>query len=195
MRITVAFRVLLLLATTTATPLHAQAGIIRVLVRTDLGDIELAIDSAHAPATATNFLRYVDARAYAGGKFHRTVTMANQPTNQYKIEVVQLSAADSTKSYPPIALERTSETGLKHVDGTVSMARAAPNSATSDLFICIGDQPELDFGGRRNADGQGFAAFGRVTKGMNVVRRIHESPARGQTLTPPIGILGIDRVP
>lgn len=180
-----------------ASPLAAQQtpGIVRVTIQTEIGDIELAVDSAHAPVTAANFLRYVGGGRYEGGRFHRTVTMGNQPTNAVKIEVVQLSAAPRAgrEAFPPIELERTSVTGLKHLDGTISMARAGPNTATSDIFICIGDQPSLDFGGARNADGQGFAAFGKVTSGMDVVRRIQASPANGQTLTPPIRILNIVR--
>jgi peptidyl-prolyl cis-trans isomerase A (cyclophilin A) len=170
---------------------------VRVVIQTELGNIVLAIDTAHAPVTAANFLRYVDAGRYTSGRFHRTVTLDNQPTNPVKIEVVQWSAAPAgtREAFPPIALERTNQTGLKHLDGTVSMARAGPNTATSDVFICIGDQPELDFGGKRNADGQGFAAFGRVVSGMDVVRRIQSAPAKGQTLDPPIRILGITRRP
>ena len=170
-------------------------GEIRVTVQTELGNIELAIDSARAPITARNFLRYVDAGRYEGGRFHRTVTMANQPNNAVKIEVIQWSAAPrgDREAFPPVELERTSVTGLKHLDGTISMARGGPNTATSDVFICIGDQPSLDFGGARNADGQGFAAFGRVVSGMDIVRRIHGSPASGQALTPAIRIINIAR--
>lgn len=170
---------------------------VRVVMQTELGNIELAIDSAHAPTTAANFLRYIDAGRYAGGRFHRTVTLDNQPTNPVKIEVIQWSAAPAgtREVFPPVALERTNQTGLKHLDGTVSMARAGPNTATSDVFICIGDQPELDFGGKRNADGQGFAAFGVVVSGMDVVRRIQSAPAKGQTLDPPIRILSVTRGP
>jgi peptidyl-prolyl cis-trans isomerase A (cyclophilin A) len=178
-------------------PLGAQrvAGIVRVTLVTEIGNIELAVDSAHAPVTAANFLRYVDGGRYDGGRFHRAVTMENQPTNDVKIEVVQWSAAprNGREAFPPVPLERTNVTGLKHLDGTISMARGGPNSATSDVFICIGDQPSLDFGGARNADGQGFAAFGRVIAGMDVVRRIHKSPARGQTLDPPVRIINIVR--
>ena len=170
-------------------------GIVRVTVQTEIGAIELAIDSARAPVTAANFLRYVDERRYEGGRFHRTVTPDNQPTNDVKIEVVQWSPAPrgDRERIPPIELERTNKTGLKHLDGTISMARAGPNTATGDVFICIGDQPELDFAGKRNADGQGFAAFGRVTSGMDVVRRIQRSPANGQSLTPPVRIVNIVR--
>jgi peptidyl-prolyl cis-trans isomerase A (cyclophilin A) len=93
-----------------------------------------------------------------------------------------------------LALERTRDTGLSHKDGTVSMARAGPDTATSDFFICIGDQPPLDFGGKRNPDGQGFAAFGRVVAGMDVVRRIQAAPAEGQSLKPPVRILRAKRL-
>jgi peptidyl-prolyl cis-trans isomerase A (cyclophilin A) len=186
--------VFVLMASLAGRPAMAQ---VRVTIQTELGNIDVTVDSVHAPVTATNFLRYVDAGRYSGGQFHRTVTMANQESNPVKIEVVQLSAARSPNAerWPPIELERTNKTGLKHHDGTVSMARAGPNTATSDVFICIGDQPELDFGGKRNADGQGFAAFGVVTKGMDVVRKIQASPARGQTLDPPIRIVNVVRVP
>lgn len=96
-----------------------------------------------------------------------------------KIDVIQAGIKPGTKDpYPPIALERTSQTGLRHIDGALSMARGdKADSATSSFFICVGPQPELDFGGKRNPDGQGFAVFGRVTKGMDVVRRIHTAPA------------------
>jgi len=169
----------------------------RVLLHTSAGDITLEIDSVHAPATAANFLHYVDAGLYRGGLFHRTVTPDNQPNNAVKIEVIQ-AGMDSTRSAQraaPIALERTSVTGLRHTDGVVSMARGGPDTATDGFFICIGDQPELDFGGKRNADGQGFAAFGKVTAGMDVVRKIQRSPANGQRLSPPVSILDAKRLP
>lgn len=165
-----------------------------VSIATEFGTIEVEIDVKHAPVTSENFLRYVDAGHYAGGRFHRAVTMNNQPDKKIKIEVIQAGVADSfaKKDFPPIELERTNKTNLKHLDGTISMARDGADSATSDFFICIGDQPELDFGGKRNPDGQGFAAFGRVVKGMDVVRAI-QSPAENQALTPPIEITSIRR--
>jgi len=91
-------------------------------------------------------------------------------------------------------LERTSLTGLSHVDGALSMARGAPDSARSSFFICIGDQPSLDFGGNRNLDGQGFAVFGRVTVGMEVVRRIQIGEAVAQRLVEPVPIDSIWRM-
>jgi peptidyl-prolyl cis-trans isomerase A (cyclophilin A) len=166
----------------------------RVIIQTELGDIEVEIDSIHAPLTAANFLRYVDLGFYRVGRFYRTVREDNQPGAKVKIAVVQ-AGLDSlrVKDFPPIALERTNATKLKHLDGTISMARDGPNTATSDFFICIGDQPSLDYGGKRNPDGQGFAAFGRVLLGMDVVRKIHGGPAQGQALEPPIRIENIVR--
>jgi peptidyl-prolyl cis-trans isomerase A (cyclophilin A) len=170
--------------------LGAQGGAAKVTVvlSTTVGDITLEVDAEHAPKTAANFLRYVDGGYYEGGRFHRTVRLDNQPDKTIKIEVVQGGAnpTPARPSFPPVSLERTKDTGLKHLDGTVSMARDGPDSATSDFFICIGDQPALDFGGKRNPDGQGFAAFGRVVSGMDVVRKIQRAPADGQSLTPPI---------
>jgi peptidyl-prolyl cis-trans isomerase A (cyclophilin A) len=114
-----------------------------------------------------------------------------------EIQVIQfqMDSARRRDRFPPIPLERTSVTGVKHADGTISMARTGPDTATASFSIVIGDQPQMDFGGRRNPDGQGFAAFGRVVRGMDVVRAIQASPTgqRGdygtETLDPPIRIL------
>lgn len=167
----------------------------RVEIRTSMGTIVAELDAARAPATVANFLRYVDSGMYDGAAFHRTVTKANQPQNKVKIEVIQAGANPNRKEFAPIPLERTNKTGLKHLHGTLSMARDGPDSATGDFFICIGDQPSLDFGGARNPDGQGFAAFGKVVAGMDVVRKIHQSPANAQQLAPPIRILTVRRSP
>jgi len=166
----------------------------RVLIRTEAGDIVVEVQVDRAPRTAANFLRYVDAGLYDGMTFFRTVTMDNQPANKVKIEVVQAGEVEAAKEFPPVAHETTAATGLRHVNGAVSMARDKPGSATSSFFICINDQPELDFGGGRNPDGQGFAAFGRVVSGMDVVRRIQKLPAEGQRLVPPVKILSAKRV-
>lgn len=166
----------------------------RVVVATEKGDIVVEIDLAGAPVTAANFLRYVDAGLYDGSTFHRTVTLANQPGNAVKIEVIQGGQLDGDREFPPIAHETTRATGLRHLDGTISMARSAPGTAASSFFFCVGDQPELDFGGRRNPDGQGFAAFGRIVSGADVARAIQALPAEGQTLTPPVRILSVRRL-
>ena len=166
-----------------------------VSMETELGEIVIAVDAEHAPVTAENFLRYVDEGFYDGGEFQRTVRLDNQPDNEVKIEVIQGRVnREKGRGYGAILLERTSVTGLLHVDGAISMARGGPDTASSQFFICIGDQPELDFGGKRNADGQGFAAFGRVIKGMDVVREIQMSPANRQDLEPPIRIIKAERL-
>lgn len=169
-----------------------------IRLTTELGVIEAELYTDKAPATVANFLKYVDAGRYTGGVFHRTVKLHpdNQPHNTIKIEVIQggVNPDFSEKDWPAIALERTRDTGLKHLNGTLSMARAGPDTATSDFFVCIGDQPELDFGGQRNPDGQGFAAFGRVTHGLDIVKKIQTAPADGQKLTPRIRILKIERI-
>ncbi len=175
----------------------------RVVLRfeTELGNIDVALSGDRAPVTVANFLRYVDAGHYNGGVFHRTVRTSapgredNQPQSNVKIDVVQGGINPETReSFGPISLERTSQTGLRHVDGAISMARSAPDSATSDFFFCLGDQPELDFGGKRNPDGQGFAAFGLVLKGHDTLRKIHLAPNQGQRITPPIRIRRVTRI-
>jgi peptidyl-prolyl cis-trans isomerase A (cyclophilin A) len=173
----------------------AQKAPVAIVIETELGNIEAEIDTVHAPVSAANFLRYVDAGLYDNARFHRSVTINpdNQPNNEVKIEVIQAGVAPGTKNFPPIPLERTSVTGLSHKDGTLSYARNGPDTANSDFSICINDQPSLDFGGKRNPDGQGFAAFGRVTKGMDIARKIQAQPVTAQRLTPPIKILRIRR--
>ena len=160
----------------------------RVLIQTTAGDIEVELYADKAPKTVANFLEYVHQGFYSNGEFHRTVTMENQPDNDIKIEVIQASGDPARKEefLDPIPLERTNETNIQHLDGTISMARSGVDSAQDHFFICIGDQPALDFDGKRNPDGQGFAAFGKVTKGMDVVKEIQAAPNRGQSLTPKI---------
>jgi cyclophilin family peptidyl-prolyl cis-trans isomerase len=161
-----------------------------VVIETTLGTIEVELEAKAAPVTASNFLYYVRERLYNDGRFFRTVTLSNQPTNTVRIQVIQAEASPArTKEFlPPIPIERTRDTGLRHRDGTLSMARSEPDTAQDSFFICVGDQPELDFGGKRNPDGQGFAAFGRVIKGMDLVRKIQAAPADGQQLSPPVPI-------
>jgi peptidyl-prolyl cis-trans isomerase A (cyclophilin A) len=165
-----------------------------VLIQTELGNIEAQLYQKEAPISVANFLRYVQGGFFDGGRFFRTVTMDNQPNDKVKIQVIQAEAADPNKAdraFAPIPLERTRDTGLSHLDGSLSMARDVPDSAQHSFSICVGDQPELNFGGRRNPDGQGFAVFGRVVKGMDVVHQIHTRPAQGQQLTPPVHILRV----
>lgn len=191
----------LLLTAAALAQTKTKTGLVRVLMQTELGDIEVELDAKRAPGTTENFLKYVDAGHYDGGRFHRTVKLNpdNQPNNAIKIEVIQggVNPEKSKQGFAPIKLERTSVTGLKHKDGTISMARNFADTATSDFFFCIGGQSdlaELDFGGKRNADAQGFAAFGKVVKGMDVVKKIQQSPFKDQALTPPIKIIKVQRL-
>jgi peptidyl-prolyl cis-trans isomerase A (cyclophilin A) len=173
----------------------------RVRILTDLGAITVVLEPTKAPRTVANFLRYVDDHRYDGSAFYRAVTPRNQlpALQQPPIEAIQGGLAeDDTKRLPPIVHESTARTGLRHADGVISMARIDIGSASSDFFIVIGEQPSLDHGGRRHPDGQGFAAFGRVVTGMDVVRRIQQMPAEGgppQRLLRPVRIQRISRVP
>ena len=179
-------------STVTAQPTPAP---VIVVFETTHGSISIEVNVAKAPVTAANFLKYVDAGLYNGGRFHRTVRPDTETRKDVPIQVVQATRAPRTPEaaiFKPIPLERTNTTGLKHVDGAVSMARSAgTDSAMADFFICIGPQPLLDFGGPRNADGQGFAVFGRVIAGMDVVKKIQAAPVREgtQTIAFPIVIL------
>lgn len=174
----------------------SSAGVVKIAIETPKGRIEAELYPDAAPITVANFLFYVDAGVYDGGLFHRSVTMENQPRDQVKIEVIQ-AGPNPNRAHDigaPIPLERTTLTGLRHVDGAMSMGRIAPDSADAQFFICIGNQPELDFGGKRNPDGQGFAAFGRVVAGMDAVRAIQLSPVEEQKITPPVQIQRIERL-
>ena len=164
-----------LFATLIAIPAMSMASKpIEAVLETTEGEIHFELYQDKAPATVENFLKYIDGGHFKGGSFYRVVRLDNQAQNNVKIEVIQggLSGVRDEVSYEPIPLERTKDTGLRHIDGTLSMARSDPDSATSEFFICVNDQPSLDFGGERNPDGQGFAAFGKVTEGMTVVRKI-----------------------
>ena len=169
----------------------------RVRLVTELGDIVVEVYPEKAPETVANFLSYVDEDRFEGATFYRTVTPTNQPDNDVKIEVIQggLSMEDDHPArLPPIRHETTEETGIPHEDGVISMARNEPGTASSEFFLTVGPQPELDYGGERNPDGQGFAAFGRVVQGMDVVREIHRRPETGQMLDEPVRILRVERV-
>ena len=154
---------------------------VRVRMTTDLGAIVLEVRPDVAPITAGNFLAYVDEGLWKGASFYRTVSPANDH-NPATISVIQggLDKDDGTP-LPPIAHETTATTGLKHTDGAISMARGAPGTASADFFICIGENPALDFGGQRNPDGQGFAVFGKVVSGMAVVRAIHDRATKAES--------------
>ncbi|NNE08449.1 MAG: peptidylprolyl isomerase [Gemmatimonadetes bacterium] len=166
-----------------------------VRMETDFGPIVIAVEESAAPVTSANFLRYVDEDLWTGAHFYRVVTSDNQPNNSVRIAVIQggLGWEESDAGLPPIRHETTKETGVSHVSGAISMARNEPGTASSEFFICLGPQPALDFGGARNPDGRGFAAFGRVIEGMDVVRRIHALPETDQLLDKRVAIRSIRR--
>ena len=175
-----------------AAPALAQPAPVRVLVQTSEGNITLEVDSARAPLTAANFLLYVDRRLYDGATFYRA--MPGGPGRG----LIQ-AGVDHRRRLAPIAHEPTSRTGLSHVDGAVSIARDAPGTATADITIMLGDMTYLDAG---RVDPDGYAVFGRVVEGMDVVRRIQAAPTsategegamRGQMLSPRIRILSARR--
>jgi peptidyl-prolyl cis-trans isomerase A (cyclophilin A) len=174
-------------------------GLARVRLKTGKGDIVLALETAKAPITAKNFLRYVDAKRFDHASFYRVSHAPQDPS----VGLVQGGVkGDPAKLFKPIAHESTAKTGLTHKDGTLSMARGRPGTATAEFFICLGDHPGFDAGGP-GGDADGFAAFGQVEDGMDVVRVIFDLPTsptagvgalKGQMLHPPVPILTARRV-
>ena len=191
-----------LLALVAALPLTAAgAAPIRVRMVTDLGPIVIELYPDKAPISVANFLAYADQHLLDGGAFYRTVSPKND-NNPATISVIQGGLNRDDSPLPAIAHETTKATGILHTDGVISMARGAPGTAGAEVFICLGDNPALDFGGARNKDGQGFAAFGRVVEGLDVVRKIHDQPTvtkaddpylRGQILEKPVKIQKLSR--
>lgn len=167
---------------------------VRCSVKTSEGEIVLELYPEKAPITVTNFLKYVDSGLYSSSSFFRVCTPQNEAERDVKIEVIQGGNVIEEKCFDSIDIETTEKTGLLHKNGTISMARDTPNSATCSFFICIDNQPELDFKGNRNPDGQGFAAFGKVTKGMDVVLKIQNGENKDQSLVNPINIISIERI-
>lgn len=165
---------------------------VRVVLTTELGPIVLELKKERAPITTANFLKYVVAKRFDGIGFYRAVTSAPG------FGLVQAGQRDGAKQYKPIAHEPTSQTGVKHLDGTISMARGAPGTAVADWFIMLGDSPSLDANPAAPGDNLGFAAFGRVVEGMDVVRQIQLAPTdpnqgegvmKGQMIARPVKIL------
>ena len=187
-----------------------DAALVPVRIQTSLGDIDMALDAEHAPISTANFLKYVDQGFYAGGRFHRTTrpeTYNPVLPNRPPMRVIQAGIKpDARPGIAPIPLERTSATGIHHMKGTVSMARGGPDTATSDFFICLEDDPTLDFGWKRFDDGQGAAAFGHITRGLEIAQKINAQPTAArrpsadnplrltQTLAPTITITKACRI-
>jgi peptidyl-prolyl cis-trans isomerase A (cyclophilin A) len=168
----------------------------QVEIQTAMGDILVEVYPDRAPLSANNFLDHVEKGSYTNSVFYRVVRMDNQPQNQVKIEVIQggLYEDELIEAHTPIAHETTEDSGILHKNGVISMARMGPGTASTEFFICVGDQPSLDYQGDRNPDGQGFAAFGKVIGGMDVVKGIQALPDEGQYLTEKVMIRSITRV-
>lgn len=175
-------------------PTHTNT---HVLINTNLGDIELELFADKAPQTVTAFLSYVESGFYHKSSFYRVLKFDDQPaeTNSGVIQggIWQTNPQRKIKLMG-IPHESTRETGLSHTDGTLSLARTDPGTGTSEFFICIGDQSPLDAGRRGTQDSLGFAAFGRVVKGMNVVRKIQSQPSHGDRFDARINIINIKKL-
>jgi peptidyl-prolyl cis-trans isomerase A (cyclophilin A) len=168
-----------------------------VIIHTQAGEIEVELYARQAPRSVAAFLSYVDSGFYKKSCFYRVLNAENQTTGSEPSELIQggiwRSNHAKAVSLPGVPHETTAQTHILHKDGVVSLARQAPGSATTEFFICVGDQPGFDFGGKNNPDGQGYAAFGRVVKGMDVVRAIYGMPETDQSFTPPVLIRDITR--
>ena len=169
-----------------------------VLIETNFGDIEVELYPDKAPKSVAAFLSYVDSGFYKNSSFYRVLKEENQPSASFKSELIQGGIWQTNYkkgiSLPRIPHEPTNKTSILHKDGTISLARTTPGTASSEFFICVGDQPAYDHGGDANPDGQGFAAFGKVFKGMDIVRKIHQQPDNEESFYPPIEILNIKRL-
>jgi len=182
-----------------AAPSAPIGDLVRVRLETDAGAIVLELDHRHAPITTENFIAYVDQHRFDNTVFYRTSHTPHDAQHGF----IQGGIRHNYRVLlPPIPLEPTSRTGLLHRDGTISMARTTPDSAMGDFVISIGAQPGMDAGPRAPGDHLGYATFGRVIEGMDVVRRIHAAPAdpnsgrgsmRGEMLSAPVRIISARR--
>lgn len=169
-----------------------------VLILTKAGDIEIELYPDKAPKSVAAFLSYVDSGYYTNATFYRVLNQFNQQSDAFKATLIQgglwRTKRKLSSSLPPIPHETTQQTGLTHKSGTISFARLEPGTARTEFFICIEDQPGFDFGGENNPDKQGYAAFGRVVKGMDVVNLIYNRPEDDQVFEPPIFIFEMRRI-
>lgn len=169
-----------------------------VLINTAAGQIEVELFEEQAPKSVAGFLRNIDSGYYRNATFYRVLNNENQQSDAFKAELIQgglwRTRNRDSLNIPPIPHENTSETGLSHTNGTLSFARLEPGTATTEFFICIGNQKGFDYGGENNPDKQGYAAFGRVVKGMEVVKTIYNRPEDDQYFIKPIFIYNMKRL-
>ena len=181
----------------TAVPAPVPAGLVRIAIVTSLGTIVLDLERARAPITTANFLRYVDQHRLDGTVFYRTVRVAPD------FGFIQFGVQNESKRVlPPIVHEPSTVTGVTHANGAISLARLAPGSGRGDFTINVGDQPSLDADPTRPGDNLGYAAFGHVVAGMDVVKRILDAavapdkgPFKGETIADPVKLVSVRRVP
>lgn len=168
-----------------------------IVIETAYGDIELELYADKAPKTVTAFLNYIDNDLYAKASFYRVLNDENQPSNAPKSELIQggiwKSNVNEAMQKKGIEHEPTNKTGVLHKTGVISLARTELGTASTEFFICIHDEPGLDFGGENVADKQGFAAFGKVIRGMDIVMKIYRQNEADQYFDPPITIFSIKR--
>lgn len=168
-----------------------------ILIRTQAGDIEIELYPRQAPKTVTAFLSYIDSGFYRNSSFYRVLNDDNQSSDAPKSELIQggIWRTDYKKAaaHQSIPHETTQQTHVLHKNGVISLARTAPGTAGTEFFICVGDQPGFDYGGDNNPDGQGYAAFGKVVKGLDIVRNIYARPENNQSFDPPVIINDISR--
>jgi peptidyl-prolyl cis-trans isomerase A (cyclophilin A) len=167
-------------------------------IETKLGGIEVELYAEKAPKTVAAFLSYIDSGYYKNASFYRVLNLDNQPSDAYKAELIQ-GGIYRSRNKPKVAIagiphETTQQTGILHKDGVISLARIEPGTGTTEFFICIGDQPGFDYGGLNNPDKQGYAAFGKVVKGMEIVRTIYNRPEDDGYFNPPVYIFDIRRL-
>lgn len=167
-------------------------------IETSFGDIYVELYPDKAPKTVAGFLKFVDSGYFKNTSFYRVMKKDDQPSNAFKAELIQggLWKTDYKKqeSIPGIPHETTQQTGILHKRGTISLARNEPGTASTEFFICLADQPVYDFGGKAADDGQGFAAFGQVVRGMKVVQEIQKQPDSSTSFIRPIKIINIKRI-
>ena len=169
-----------------------------IVIQTRPGDIEVELYADKAPKSVAAFLANVDSGFYRNATFYRVLNVDNQPSDAFKATLIQggmwRTNRKRTLTLPRIPHETTKETGILHTDGVISFARIEPGTAKSEFFIVLGDQPGFDYGGENNPDKQGYAAFGKVVNGMDVVRTIYNRPEDDQVFEPPIFIFDIVRL-
>lgn len=166
-------------------------------IQTGKGNIEIELFPKQAPKTVAAFLSYIDANYFSDANFYRVLTIQNQPSNAPKTELIQGGIWKTNYklavSIPGIPHESTEQTGITHTDGVISLARSEPGTAGTEFFICMDNQPGLDYGGENVPDRKGYAAFGKVVKGMDIVRKISRMNEKEQYLMPPFPIFDIVR--